>query len=178
MTRLCPAPVHWSAGVAGLVGDEKLDRRAEDRVGEPPGRLERLEALPELAREEVVDRGEDLGARAVVLGEREDAAGLLPPLAEDLDVGVAEAVDGLELVADEEELLVLRALGEQVDDLALEPVRVLELVDHDRAEPPALPLPDPGVVPQEVAGSELEVLEVERRLAVLRRAVGAAERVQ
>ena len=123
----------------------------------------------------MVDRGEHLRPRAVVLGEREHAARLLAPLAEDLDVGVAEAVDGLELVADEEELLPVRALGEQVDDLALEPVRVLELVDHDRAEAPALALPHGRVVAEQVARGELEILEVERRLAVLRRAVGDAE---
>ena len=67
---------------------------------------------------------------------------------------------------------------EQVDDLALEPVRVLELVDHDRAEAPALPLAHRGVVAEQVARGELEVLEVERRLAVLRRAVGGAEPVE
>ena len=48
---------------------------------------------------------EHLGPRAVVLGQCEHAAGGLAALAEDLDVRVPEAVDGLELVADEEEIL-------------------------------------------------------------------------
>ena len=64
-------------------------------------------------------------------------------------------------------------MGEQVDQFALEPVRVLELVDHDRAEAPALALADLGVLTQQLARQQLQVLEVERRLAVLRLAVGA-----
>ena len=119
----------------------------------------------------MVDHVEHLGPRAVVLGQREHAADLLAPLAEDLDVRVPEAVDRLELVADEEDLGVL--VREQVDELALEPVRVLELVDHDRAEAPALALADLGVVAQQLPGEQLQVLEVERRLAVLGLAVGA-----
>ena len=72
-------------------------------------------------------------------------------LAEDLHVGVAEAVDRLELVADEEPLRV--GPGQQVDQLALEPVRVLELVDHDRAEAQPLALAQRLVVAQQVAGA-------------------------
>src|SRR4051794_18017491 len=82
-----------------------------------------------------------------------------------------EAVDRLELVADEEELTVLAR--QQVDQLALEPVRVLELIDHDRAEAPALALANLLVLPQELARQELQVLEVEGRFPLPRRAVGA-----
>jgi len=53
---------------------------------------------------------------------------------------VPEAVDRLELVPHEEELAV-RAC-KQINELALEAVGVLELVDHDRAEAPALALAD------------------------------------
>src|SRR5439155_21331101 len=120
--------------------------------------------------EEVVDHFQHLGPRAVVLRQREYAAGLLAPLPEDLDVRVPEAVDRLELVADEEELAVLAR--QQVHELALETVRVLELVDHDRAEPPALALADLVVFPEELAREELQVLEVEPGFAVLRGAVG------
>src|SRR5207248_9307778 len=74
------------------------------------------------------------------------------------------------LVADEEELAVLAR--KEINELALQPVRVLKLVDHDRAEPPALALSDFVVLPEELAREELQVLEVERRLAVLRGAVG------
>ena len=159
------APVDAGLRVALLVGHEQLDRGPERRVGEAPGRLERLEAVAEVGREEVVDHVEHLGARAVVLRQREHAADLLAALAEDLDVRVPEAVDRLELVADEEDLGVL--LGEQVDQLALQPVRVLELVDHDRAEPKLLACTNAAVVAEEVARSELEVFEIERRLAIL-----------
>ena len=122
----------------------------------------------------MVDDLEHLWPRAVVLRQGEHAAGLLAPLAEDLDVGVAEAVDRLELVADEEQLLA----GEQVDQFALEAVRVLELVDHDRAQPPALAVADLGVPDEEVARVQLEVLEVERRVVVLGRPVGLREGLQ
>ena len=122
----------------------------------------------------MVDDLQHLGPRAVVLGQREHAARGLAPLAEDLDVGVPEAVDRLELVADEEEVLG----REQVDQLALEPVRVLELVHEHRAEAPALPLADRRVVAEQVAGGQLEVLEVERRLARLRRRVRVGEAPQ
>ena len=90
---------------------------------------------------------------------------LRAPLAEDLHVRVPEAVDRLELVADEEPLGV--GAGEEIHELALEPVGVLELVDHDRAEAQLLALPQRLVLPQQVARAELEILEVERRLAIL-----------
>jgi hypothetical protein len=178
VARLRAAPVGRRSRVARLVRDEQLHRSLEDRVGEAPRGLEGLEVLPELAGEEVVDRREHLRSRAVVLRECEHAARLLAALTEDLDVGVTEAVDRLELVADEEELLAVGPLGEEVDDLALEAVRVLELVHHDRAETPALPLADRRVVTQQVTCLELEILEVERRLAVLRSPVGRAEALE
>ena len=75
---------------------------AEHRVGELAGRGERLVAVAELLAEEMVDRGEHLGSRAVVARERQALRRCLAALAEDRDVRVAEAVDRLELVADEE----------------------------------------------------------------------------
>ena len=87
---------------------------------------------------------------------------------------MAEAVDRLELVADEEQLL-LPTGAEEVDQVGLEAVRVLELVDHDRAEAELLHLPDRFVVAQELAGAQLQVLEVECRLAILRLGVGGRE---
>ena len=98
----------------------------------------------------------------------------LAPLAEHGDVGVPEAVDRLELVADEEELL-LGAGAEEVDEVGLEAVRVLELVHHDRAEAELLGLPDRDVLAQELPRPQLQVLEVERRLAVLGLGVGGRE---
>ena len=160
--------------VTGLVGDEQLDRRAECGILEAPGRGERLERVAEVRGEQVVDHLQHLGSRAVVLRQREDAARGLAPLAEDLDVRMPEAVDGLELVSYEEQVLG----REKVDQLALEPVRVLELVHEHRAEAPALALADLGLVAQQVAGGQLEVLEVERRLGRLRRRIRVGEAAQ
>ena len=57
-------------------------------------------------------------------------------------------------------------------------LRVLELVDHDRLEPQRLPLADLRVVAEERPGGELEILEVERRLAALRGRVCIREAVE
>ena len=102
--------------------------------------------------------------------QRQDVGRPRAALLEDVDVRVAEAVDRLELVADEEQLVRV----EQVDQLALQAVRVLELVDHHRAEAQPLALGDLRDREQ-VARTELEILEVECRLAVLRLLVGVAE---
>ena len=160
--------------VARLVGDEQLDGRPGRRVGEAAGRDELLELVAERRREQVVDDLEDLRPRAPVVRERQHLADLVAALLEDLDVGVQEAVDRLELVADEEELVA----GDEVDQLALEPVRVLELVDADLPEAQLLALADRLVVAEQVAGPQLEVVVVERRLAVLRRLVAAVEALE
>ena len=89
---------------------------------------------------------------------------------------MTKAIDRLELVADEKEVSVVRSSAQQVEELGLEPVRVLELVDHQRAKPLLLALADPDVVAQQVARSELEVFEVERRLGILRLRVRVGER--
>ena len=102
--RLAAPPVDAAVLVALLVGDEQLDGVAEDRVRELGRSRELLELAAEMRAEELVDGGEHLGARAVVERQRERLLDGLAPLAEDLHVGVAEAVDRLELVADEEEL--------------------------------------------------------------------------
>ncbi len=176
--RLAVAPGDRLALEAALVGDEQLDRMAEDRIGELARGGELLVAVAELLAEEVVDRGEHLGPRAVVARERQALGGALAAIAEHVDVGVAEAVDRLELVADEEHVALQVAAAQQVDQIALEPVRVLELVDHDRAEPKLLRLAHGGVVREQVAREELQVLEVERRLALLRRGVLGGEQIE
>src|SRR4029453_2109429 len=106
--------------------------------------------------------------------QRQQRLRLLAPLAEDAHVGVAEPVDRLELVADEEQL----APGDQIDELALKPVCVLELVDHYGAEAPRLALLDLLVPAKQVARRELEVFEVDAGLALLRRGVGAREALE
>ena len=140
----------------------------EDRVGELGRGGERLVAVAEVGAEELVHGREHLRSRAVVPRQREELRRLLAPLAEDLDVRVPEPVDGLELVPHVEHFLRGRAAGEGVDQLALEAVRVLELVHHDEPEAELLGLAHGRVVAKQVARHELEVLEVERRLARLR----------
>ena len=173
--RLRAAPVDAGVGPGCLVGDEQLDRRAEDGIGELARRGERLELGTEVGAEEVVDDREHLGPRAVIPRQRQQRRGPLAPLAKDGDVRVAEAVDRLELVTDEEELARSRVARQQIDNITLKRVRVLELVHHDRAEAELLLLADRLVVAQQRARLELEVLEVERRLAVLRRLVRDGE---
>jgi hypothetical protein len=89
---------------------------------------------------------------------------------------VAKAVDRLELVAHEEELGVRSP--QQIHELALQTIRVLELVDHDRAETQLLALADPVVTAEQVARCELEVFEVDSRLGPLRGRVPLRESVQ
>ena len=79
-----------------------------------------------------------------------------------------EAVDRLELVADGEHLSFSRSARDEVDELALQRVRVLELVDHHRTEAELLDLEDLGPVAEQVARGELEILEIDDRLAPLR----------
>ena len=151
---------------------------AEDRIRELAGSGECLVVVAELLAEEVVDCREHLGPRAVVAGQRQTLGRRRAALAEHGDVGVAEAVDRLELVADEEDVGRAGPAAHQVDDVALQPVRVLELVDHDRAEPQLLELADVRMVAQQVARVELQIFEVERRLALLRRRVLGGEQVE
>ena len=117
-----------------------------------------------------VDGGEHRRARAEVPEQRQHVAiGVLARrlalAAKDLEVRVAEAVDRLVLVADHEH----PGLGaaQHLDQPELDPVGVLELVDHDLVEALA---PDPGErrrCAQEVERAQLEVGEVERRALLL-----------
>ena len=141
---------------------------------EVAGRRQRLELLAELGAEVVVDDRQHLGPRAVVARQRQQRLRTRPPLAEHLHVGVPEAVDRLELVADEEALRV--GSGQQVDELALEPVRVLELVDHDRAEAQLLALAQRLAACRRSRARSCVL--VERRLAVFRRRVMRREAVE
>ena len=79
---------------------------------------------------------------------------------------MAEPVDRLELVADGEDLGVL-GMSDEVDELALQTIRVLELVDHDGAKAELRRLADLAIVAKQVAGGQLEVFEVHDRLATL-----------
>ena len=143
----------------------------------PSRGLEPLELVAELPAEELVHRREHLGPRAMVSRQGEHGRRGAPPLAEHGDIGMPKAVDRLELVADDEEIGV-RSLAQEVEQLGLQPVRVLELVDHDRAEPLPLAGADRRIVAEQVPRPELEILEVDRRLRVLGVRVRLAERRQ
>src|SRR4249920_1897370 len=90
---------------------------------------------------------------------------------------MAEPVDRLELVADREDF---RQLGmrNEVDQLALEEVRVLELVDHHELESQLHGVSNRGVVPKQVPSGELEILEVDRGLASLDRRILVCEALE
>ncbi len=173
--RLTVAPFHAGVAIAALVADEQLDRMSEDRVGELAGCRERLVARAELLSEEVVDSREHFGPRAVVARQRQADGGSFTTRAEDADVRVPEAVDRLELVADEEDVGRAGPTAQEIDDVALQAIGVLELVDHDRPEAQLLRLADRVVFAQELAREQLQVLEVERRLTLLRRRVLGGE---
>ena len=121
-----------------------------------------MELAAEVFAEEVVDDCEHFRTRPVVPCQRENVLRAVAPLAEHLDVRVAEPVDRLELVPDVEHGLLAWAGGQEVDQLALQSVRVLELVDHDRPESQLLPLADRGFVAEQVTRAQLQILEVER----------------
>ena len=171
---LAGAPVLLRLGEARLVGDEQLDGMTEHGIGELRRRRERLVVVAERVAEEVVHRLEHLRSRAVVAREREQRGRLRSPLAEDLEIRVPEAVDRLELVADGEDLGEV-GVRDEVDELALQPVRVLELVHHDHPEPQLRRLAHRRVVAEQIACGELEILEVDDRLTTLRRRVLRAE---
>ena len=162
-------------GVARLAGVEQAQLAAPVRRG---AGQQRREALRPLGRERAVEHVEQLLAGAEVGGQRAHPPlpQRRPPLAEDRHVGVAEAVDRLELVADREQVVAL----EHLEHVELEPVRVLELVDHDQPEAlgPALAAGGRRGVAgggEQVADAELEVLEVEPGAGGLRLRVGGAE---
>ena len=66
----------------------------------------------------------------------------------------------------------------ELHELALEPVRVLELVDHDHAEAELNLLANRVVGSEQVARGELEILEVDRGLASLRGRVLGGEALE
>src|SRR5207237_10589319 len=116
--------------VTRLVGDEELDRRSEDWVGKVARGRERLELVAEIGAEEVVDCGEDFGARPVVESQRQYGARLVAPLAEDVHIGVPEAVERLELVTDKEQFIA----GDQIDHVALTTDRLMTLCNLIRPD--------------------------------------------
>ncbi len=133
------------------VGQQQLDRRsigAGDRERLAPDAQRR--EVPEQLGADQVDRGDHVGGGAEAAGQpehRRPAAGrqLVAHAAEAVEVGAAEGVDRLGLVADGERAG-LRA-GEQSHELDLDRARVLELVDEQVVEALALGLErSPGLL--------------------------------
>ena len=172
------------------VGEQQLDRRVARRraeLEEPQlavrvgGRAagagdEGREALAEDRGERPVEDVEQLLGGAEVGPQGADAIGVErgPPLAEDLHVRAAEAVDRLELVADREQVVAL----DRLQHVELQPVRVLELVDHQQLEALAEAAADRVLAREQVADAELQVLEVEARARGLVLRVRPGERLQ
>ena len=126
------------------------------------------EVRAQARREGGVDRLEDLPATAEVRRQRRD-----PPDgrerravgAEEVDVGVAKAVDRLLLVSHDEQVVAVQRTEQR--ELAL--VGVLELVDHDAVEALGVGAPQRRLGVEQVAREELEVVEVQRRALALER---------
>ena len=161
-------------GVGCTVRRQWLERRLHGAV-----------ARTEQRREHRVDGGDDAGDGAEVAGEAERLRGdEAPHLQEQLDVGAAEAVDGLLRVADEEEAarvdhepgpvgrgatgrvgedrVVGRDAGDAHGELGLDGIGVLELVEEQvRPATPQLG-DDHRVRAEQVAGEHEQVVEVER----------------
>ncbi len=98
---------------------------------------------------------EDLRARAEVGLQRGAAADALKPratLLEQLDVGVAEAVDRLLRITDHEQV----EPGDEIDQFELNAVGVLHLVDHHTGEPLAVAVADLARA-QQIACEQLEI---------------------
>ena len=146
----------------------ELDRRLRDRLDRTQ-RVRWLEvALVEALAEDVADHRQQLGSRAIAAGQGEAQRGGLAPRAEELDIGVAEAVDRLAGVAHEDPLAV--GPDEGVQQTALQAVRVLELVHEHEIEALAYLAADLRALEQ-LAGTLLEVVEVECELGLLARPV-------
>ena len=157
---------------AGLVGQQQLDeRRRTPAAGSRPSRSATKSAPRRGANAAlIVSRiGPRLRKFVASVATRPCGRQRRAARAEDLDVGVAKAVDRLLLVADHEEVVAVERLEQR--DLAA--VGVLELVDHDAVEALGVAAPQRRLGEQQVAGEELEVVEVQRRALALGVGVGA-----
>ena len=148
--------------VGALVDDHHLDERLVGRrvLGDRPAGAQRHEAVAQLGRERPVERAQDLRTRAEVGLQRLARRRRGQPRAlgsEQIDVGVAKAVDRLLGVADGEQVVA----GDRLDQRQLHGVGVLQLVDHDRGKARGVALLQLVVGGQQAARLKLEVLEVQ-----------------
>jgi hypothetical protein len=135
-----------------------------DRDAALARRDEGLLVAARVERDRGVGEPEDLRRRAVVRLEAVDRGARIAvgEAEERLGVGAAKGVDRLGVVADDHDVLRLRVLREEVDDLRLEAVHVLELVDEDGAEAERERLPHLRVRLEEPPPVQEEVVVVHR----------------
>ena len=141
-------------GAAGLVGPHAAwrGRRADGGHG---------------AVENCVGHGQDLGCGSVVVVEPDDLSPREPPgeAGEVGRIGAVPRVDGLVGVPDHAE--VGSTVAPRLQQPELQGVDVLELVDEQVAEAPALGRAEPAVVLQGGGAEQQEVVEVDLVLAPL-----------
>ena len=132
---------------------------------------QRRVGVPEALGEHGVDGGDQRGAGRKLWANAIAApsAATASARAEDLDFGVAEAVDRLEFVADGEEVVALQ----QFQQRELAAVGVLELVHHQQLQALRPREAHPLVPLQQIARAQLEVVEVERPARALELGVPA-----
>jgi hypothetical protein len=150
-------------GRSGVQAGRRFDRLVR--------RLIRLHRALDEVREDPVHEAKDRGTGTEALRELEYGPpgllrGLLRLPAEEGNLGAPKAVDGLLRVSDDHEAAGL-VPGEQVGDLDLQPIRILELVDDQEAEPPAEVAAYGFAVAERVAGDEEKIDEVEQALLAL-----------
>ena len=143
-------------GLLGLIS-------CDDVGGDGAGRIGGEELFGELGRvvaDADVGEREELGRGAVVLLKVVgDGFRVARREVEDVgDVGAAEGVDGLAVVADDHDGAV--SCGHEVDDFALDGVGVLELIDEEVVEAALECLADVVVFAEEAAPEDEEVVEV------------------
>ena len=106
---------------------------------------------------------EDALGRPVVLVEHDDrrVGERVLELQQVAEVGAAELVDALRVVADDHDAAVFDR--EQAHELPLRGVRVLELVDEDVPEPLLIPVQRLRVLAEQANGEHEQVVEVDGR---------------
>ena len=122
--------------------------------------IDLLGDLSPVVLHERAGRTDDVARGAVVALQLEEAGEgkLLLEVENVVDIGAAEGVDALVVVADDTDALV--ALREQLHDADLHGVGVLVLIDQDVAEEAGVLAPRLGMVAQEEEGVDQQVVEV------------------
>ncbi|OPZ09778.1 MAG: hypothetical protein BWZ08_00168 [candidate division BRC1 bacterium ADurb.BinA292] len=166
-------PAAFAAQALGVVGDEPgllVLVAAMHEGGPQAGGADGAQLLgqaPPVAGDAGVGHGQDLGRRAVVGFELEDAGVGVAALETDdvVEGGAAEPVDGLGVVADDAQVAV--PAGQQVHDGALHGIGVLELIDEQVFEALGQLLADGVLLPEHVEQTRQQIVEIEHALGAL-----------